>query len=66
MLKKVDLFGINYAVVDYHSAVDQIMEWVESIKNNSGSKQGFGVTALAVHRLKFISIGLEISVSSLN
>jgi exopolysaccharide biosynthesis WecB/TagA/CpsF family protein len=51
MLKKVDLFGIKYAVVDYHSAVDQIMEWVESIKNNSGSKHGFGVTALAVHGL---------------
>jgi exopolysaccharide biosynthesis WecB/TagA/CpsF family protein len=51
MLKKVDLFGINYAVVDYHSATDQIIEWVETIKNDSASKQGFGVTALAVHGL---------------
>jgi N-acetylglucosaminyldiphosphoundecaprenol N-acetyl-beta-D-mannosaminyltransferase len=51
MLTKVDLFGINYAVVDYHSATDQIIEWVETIKNDSASKQGFGVTALAVHGL---------------
>jgi exopolysaccharide biosynthesis WecB/TagA/CpsF family protein len=51
MLKKVDLFGINYAVVDYHSATDQIIEWVETINNDSACKQGFGVTALAVHGL---------------
>ena len=51
LVKKVDLFGINYAVVDYHSATDQIIEWVETIKNDSASKQGFGVTALAVHGL---------------
>jgi exopolysaccharide biosynthesis WecB/TagA/CpsF family protein len=51
MLKKVDLFGINYAVVDYSSAVHQIMEWVSHLELNPDSKQGYGVTALAVHGL---------------
>jgi N-acetylglucosaminyldiphosphoundecaprenol N-acetyl-beta-D-mannosaminyltransferase len=51
LVKKVDLFGINYAVVDYHLATDQIIEWVEKIKEDSAFKQGYGVTALAVHGL---------------
>ena len=49
MLKKVDLFGINYAVVDYSSAVNQILTWVEEIEQTPAVHQGFGVTALAVH-----------------
>jgi exopolysaccharide biosynthesis WecB/TagA/CpsF family protein len=51
MLKKVDLFGINYAVVDYSSAVNQILTWVEEIEQTPAVRQGFGVTALAVHGL---------------
>ena len=51
MLKKVDLFGIHYAVVDYTSAVKQIMEWVDGVSNEAVVAKGYGVTALAVHGL---------------
>ena len=51
MLKNVDLFGINYAVVDYNKAVDQIVKWVAQIEEQPTVHQGFGVTALAVHGL---------------
>jgi len=51
MLKKVDLFGINYAVVDNSSAVSQIVNWVTQIEQQPKVHQGFGVTALAVHGL---------------
>jgi len=51
MLKKVDLFGINYAVTDYSSVVDQIVNWVAQIEKQPAVHQGFGVTALAVHGL---------------
>jgi N-acetylglucosaminyldiphosphoundecaprenol N-acetyl-beta-D-mannosaminyltransferase len=51
MLKKVDLFGIHYAVVDYNKAVDQIVKWVTQIEQQPAVHQGFGVTALAVHGL---------------
>ena len=51
MLKKVDLFGIHYTVVDYTSAVKQIMEWVDGLSNEAVVTKGYGVTALAVHGL---------------
>ncbi len=51
MLKKVDLFGIHYAVTDYSSAVSQIVNWVTQIEQQPNVHQGFGVTALAVHGL---------------
>ena len=51
MLKKVDLFGINYAVTDYSSAVDQIVNWVIQIEQQPTVHKGYGVTALAVHGL---------------
>lgn len=51
MLKKVDLFGINYAVTDYSTAVSQILIWVNKIDASSAVSHGFGVTALAVHGL---------------
>lgn len=51
LLKKVDLFGINYAVTDYSTAVDQILTWVAQIEQKPGVHEGFGVTALAVHGL---------------
>ena len=44
MLKKKNLFSINYSIVDYQSASDAIIEKAE--KN-----QSYGVTALAVHGL---------------
>ncbi len=51
MLKKVDLFGINYAVTDYSSAVSQILTWVNKIEASPAVSPGFGVTALAAHGL---------------
>ena len=51
MLKKVDLFGINYAVTDYSTAVSQILTWVNKIEASPAVSPGFGVTALAVHGL---------------
>ncbi len=51
MLKKVDLFGINYAVTDYNTAVSQIFTWIDTIEQHSAVPTGFGVTALAVHGL---------------
>ena len=51
LLKKVDLFGINYAVTDYSTAVDQILKWVVHLEQKPAVYQGFGVTALAVHGL---------------
>ena len=51
LLKKVDLFGINYAVIDYSTAVDQILKWVVQLEQKPAVYQGFGVTALAVHGL---------------
>lgn len=51
MLKKVDLFGINYAVTDYSTAVSQIVKWVAQIEQQPEVHNGFGVTALAVHGL---------------
>jgi exopolysaccharide biosynthesis WecB/TagA/CpsF family protein len=51
MLKKVDLFGINYAVTDYSTAVSQILTWVNKIEASPAVSPGFSVTALAVHGL---------------
>lgn len=51
MLKKVDLFGINYAVTDYTAAVSQIFTWIDGIQHNPAVYRGFAVTALAVHGL---------------
>ena len=51
MLIKIDLFGINYAVTDYSTAVDQILKWVVQLEQKPAVYQGFGVTALAVHGL---------------
>jgi exopolysaccharide biosynthesis WecB/TagA/CpsF family protein len=51
MLTKVDLFGINYSVTNYTSAVDQIISWVAQIEQQPAVHQGYGVTALAVHGL---------------
>jgi len=51
MLKKVDLFGINYTVTDYNTAVSQIFTWIDTIEQHSAVPTGFGVTALAVHGL---------------
>ena len=44
MVNKVSLFGVNYAVVDYESASDVIIE-------NGKSNKSFGMSALAVHGL---------------
>ena len=51
LLKKVDLFGIQYSVVDYDSAVNQITSWVHGLNKNPIDVSGYGVTALAVHGL---------------
>ena len=51
MLKKVDLFGINYTVADYSSAVDQILFYLDMMNHPKATKSGYGVTALAVHGL---------------
>ena len=51
LLKKVDLFGIQYSVVDYDSSVNQIISWTHGSNKNSGDESGYGVTALAVHGL---------------
>ncbi|MCU0289600.1 MAG: WecB/TagA/CpsF family glycosyltransferase [Acidobacteria bacterium] len=42
--EKKNLFGIDYAIVDYHSASDIIIE-------NAANHNSFGVSALAVHGL---------------
>lgn len=44
MIQKRNLFSVNYAIVDYESASDAVIEKAE--KN-----QSFGLTALAVHGL---------------
>ena len=51
MTRKVDLFGINYSVTQYASAVDQIMIYVDLLGRLDASRVGYGVTALAVHGL---------------
>ena len=51
LLKKVDLFGIQYSVVDYDSSVNQIISWAHGSNKNSADESGYGVTALAVHGL---------------
>ena len=43
-IKKVDLFGVHYAVVDYALATELIMAFATA-------KKSFGVSALAVHGL---------------
>jgi exopolysaccharide biosynthesis WecB/TagA/CpsF family protein len=44
MVQRRNLFSINYAIVDYQSASDEVIEKAER-------NQSFGVTALAVHGL---------------
>lgn len=51
MLKKVDLFGINYSAMDYDGAVDRILAYIDFLKFDREKHVGFGVSALAVHGL---------------
>ena len=51
LLKKVDLFGIQYSVVNYDSVVNQIMNWSHDLNNKQDDASGYAVTALAVHGL---------------
>ena len=51
MLKRVDIFGINYTVADYSNAVDQILFYLDMMKHPKATQSGYGVTALAVHGL---------------
>lgn len=55
-MTKCNLFGINYAEVDYASATEIIMEKAEM-------RQSYGVSALAVHGL--ISSYLDVSLKNL-